>query len=226
MSSLAEDSENPLSSAETTARIEVTSDSQRDETGGTARVDPLCKVLGIHPCVIGAYIQSVLKREGVPFVEDVLTGSGSGRWAGLIPDEPKGLLLGKSDDALKIAFAVWDFCRWLLGRTNRKFTIDVKQSLAAELASLPPDSRLDRLLWHAPKKLLDILNDAIAQDQSVLHVLNVHDVDSSVLSRIDILINCGAITSVPHVTLVGLWLIAIVRRDYNTGQTIIAIRET
>jgi hypothetical protein len=130
MSSLAEDSENPLSSAETAARIESTSDSGRDETGGTARVDRLCEVLGVQPCVIGAYIQSALKQEGISFVQDVWTGSGSGRWAGLIPDEPKWLLLGKSDDQVKLA--VWDFCRWLLSRTNRKFTIDAKQSLAAE----------------------------------------------------------------------------------------------
>jgi hypothetical protein len=55
------------------------------------------------------------------------------------------------------------------------------------LASLPPTTRLDKLLWHAPKKLSDILSDHIAQDRSVFRVLNVHKVDTSVPSRIAVL---------------------------------------
>jgi hypothetical protein len=186
MSLLADDGENPLSTCETAARIESTSDSGRDDRGSTARVDHLCKVLGIQPHEFGAYIQSALEQEGVSFVEDVWTGSGSGRWAKLIPNTPKWLLLGKSDDVVKIALAVAALCGWLSGRMNRKVNSGA-ESLAAELASLPPTTRLDKLLWHAPKKLSDILKDAIAHNRSVLRVLNVHKVDTSVLPIVAVL---------------------------------------
>jgi hypothetical protein len=180
MSSLAEDSKKSLSPCETAARTESTSDSGRDDTRGTARVDRLCKVLGIEPHEFGAYIQSRLKRKGIPFVEDVWTGSGSAGWAKLVPVCPKMLLLGKSADAVGIG--VTDLCEWL-----RLTTSEDTDALADELATLPPDIYLDKLLWRAPKKLSDILKETIAQDRSVLRVLDVRKVDTCVFPRIAVL---------------------------------------
>jgi hypothetical protein len=195
MSSLAEDSEKPQRPCETAARIESTSDSGRDDTRRTARVDHLCKVLGIQPHEFGAYLQSVLKREGILFVEDVWTGSGSAGWAELIPDEPKRLLLGTNADAVGIGVAV--LREWLWFQKGLNLSSEDRQKLAANLAILPPDASLDKLLWHAPKKLSDILNDAVARKQNVSYVLNVQDRDAGILSTIAVLGDFDRNRSIP-----------------------------